>query len=68
MQLQRLRAYHEKQQIGRNAVGRKPAVAPIATGLRRDGLSYAAVLEGKVTGVVAPIKCRGSLGIRPEPK
>jgi hypothetical protein len=47
VQLQRLRAYHEKQQTGRNAAGRKLAVAPIATGLRQDGQSYAAVLEGK---------------------
>jgi hypothetical protein len=60
VQLQRLSAYHEKQQARRNAAGRKPAVAPIAIGLRRDGQSYVAVQEGKSTGTSAPIECRGS--------
>jgi hypothetical protein len=67
--LQKLTAYHAKQQVGGIVAGRKYDATPKSTGLRREGQSYAVVLGGKTTsGVGVPVEGRGRMDTRTEPK
>jgi hypothetical protein len=69
VQLQKLTAYHAKQQAGGIVAWRKYDAAPKTTGLRREGQSYAAVLGGKTTSDVGvPVEGKGKMDTRTEPE